>query len=111
MPEKHDDTEKKIGSELLRDDASLEDVVLAFVDGLKDRISVMEAAASEGDFETLRSSAHQLKGSGGGYGYPVLTEKAATLEQEAKAQATDECVAALDELKGLCGRIVVEPAE
>ena len=111
MPEPHDDAQKKIGSEILRDDASLEDVVLAFVGGLKTRISEMETAARNGDFEALRTSAHQLKGSGGGYGYPALTDHAAALERQAQAQASGECVAAVAELKDLCGRIVVEPAE
>lgn len=111
MSEKHDDAKKKIGSELLRDDSSLEEVVLAFVDGLKDRIAGMEAAVREGDFEALRTSAHQLKGSGGGYGYPALTDQAGTLERQAKSHAAGECLAAVDDLRKLCDRIVVEPAE
>ena len=111
MTDGHDDANKKIGSELLREDASLEGVVLAFVDGLKSRVSAMEAAARDGDFEALRTSAHQLKGSGGGYGYSILTNRAAVLEQEAQAQATEQCLAALEELKQVCDRIVVEPAE
>ena len=86
-------------------------VVPAFVDGLKGRVSAMETAARDGDFEALRASAHQLKGSGGGYGYPILTERAAVLEQEAKEQAAEQCLAALEGLKQVCDRIVVEPAE
>lgn len=111
MTDEHDDAKRKIGSELLREDASLEDVVLMFVDGLTERVAAMETAACDGDFEALRTSAHQLKGSGGGYGYPILTERAGVLEQEAKAQATEQCLATIEELKQVCDRIVVEPAE
>lgn len=111
MTDKHDDADKEIGSELLREDASLEDVVLMFVDGLKDRVSAMETAACDGDFEALRTAAHQLKGSGGGYGYPILTERAGVLEREAKAQAAEQCQVIVEELRRLCDRIVVEPAE
>ena len=111
MTDGNDGTNKKIRSELLNDDTSMEDVVLAFVDGLKERVSAMETAARDGDFETLRASAHQLKGSGGGYGYPILTEQAGRLEQEAKEQATAKCLALVEELKQVCDRIVVEPAE
>ena len=111
MTDRQNDVNKKIGSELLREDASLEGVVLAFVDGLKKRVSPMEIAARDGDFEALRNSAHQLKGSGGGYGYSILTDRAAVLEQEAKAQATVQCLTALEELRQVCDRIVVEPAE
>ena len=111
MTDEPNDENKKIGSELLRDDSSLEEVVMTFVEGLKDKVSAMETAAREGDFEALRSSAHQLKGSGGGYGYPILTERAGVLEQEAKAQAADQCLASVEELKQVCERIVVEPAD
>lgn len=111
MTDGNDGTNEKIGSELLNEDASMEDVVLAFVDGLKRRVSAMETAARDGDFEALRASAHQLKGSGGGYGYPILTERAGRLEQEANEQAAEQCVALVEELKQVCDRIVVEPAE
>ena len=58
-------------------------------------------------FEALRVAAHQLKGSGGGYGYPSLTERAGVLEQHAKRQSVDDCLASFEELKELCSRVVV----
>ncbi len=69
----------------------------------------MEEAVRASDFEALRRTAHQLKGSGGGYGYPILTQKAAILERHAGAAALDECLDALDELKVICDRVVVGP--
>lgn len=111
MADHQDDARKKIGSELLSEDCSLEDVVLAFVSGLSERLSAMESAVRDGDFEALRIAAHQLKRSGGGCGYPVLTERAAALEKEARDQAAGSCLAALDDLKQICGRIVAEPNE
>jgi HPt (histidine-containing phosphotransfer) domain-containing protein len=97
-----------IGSKLVQDDPSLADLVLQFVGGLEGRIAQMEAALTAADFETLRRSAHQLKGSGGGYGYPILTEKAAELEQFARRQALDGCLDLIDELRDICSRVVVE---
>jgi HPt (histidine-containing phosphotransfer) domain-containing protein len=66
----------------------------------------MERALEHSDFEALRQTAHQLKGSGGGYGYPKLSEKAATLERYARFQALHECNRALDDLRNLCARIM-----
>lgn len=97
-----------IGSELVRDDPSFTKIVDQFVDGLKDRLAKMEEAVRKADFESLRTAAHQLKGSGGGFGFPVLTESAAALEQHAKSHALDDCQSALTELRALCSRLVVD---
>lgn len=96
-----------IGSELVQEDAAYEDIVVQFIEGLSGRLATMEDALREADFETLRAAAHQLKGSGGGYGYPILTKFAAELETLARAQALQQCVSQVDELKGLVKRIVV----
>ena len=86
-------------SELVKEDAAFTDIVLTFVEGLGNRLREMEQAVRRSDFEGLRAAAHQLKGSGGGYGYPILTDRAARLEASAKAQALQECLDALMELK------------
>lgn len=100
-----------IGSELISEDASFADIVMQFVDGLGERLNKMEQAMSAADFESLRVAAHQLKGSGGGYGYPILTERAASLERQAKSKSLDACQTTLDELKQICNRIVPEAAK
>ncbi len=100
-----------IGSDLLRDDSTLEQIVTAFVDGMGDRLAAMEEAVRQSDFDTLRVAAHQLKGSGGGYGYSVLTDRAAELEKLARDKSVGGCLEAFDELKQLCARIVAEPSE
>ena len=100
--------EEPIVSELVQEDASFADIVLQFVEGLSDRISTMEDALRAADFEALRGAAHQLKGSGGGYGYPVLTQCAAELERNAKSHSFEDCAQHLDGLKQVCSRVVVD---
>src|SRR3990172_9340456 len=100
-----------IGSELVREDAAFADIVTRFVAGLEDRLKRMEDAIRAADFDALRVAAHQLKGTGGGYGYPVLTERAAQLERHAKNHALDQCVEAIKELKTICERVVVDSAD
>lgn len=98
---------EKIISELIIEDESFEDIVIQFVEGLSDRVKTMEDALRSSDFEALRVAAHQLKGSGGGYGYPILTEMATVLEEQAKNQSMDECQQEFEKLKEVCTRVVV----
>lgn len=96
-----------IESELLAEDPSFLDIVIPFVDGLSDRLLSMEQAIRATDFEALRSAAHQLKGSGGGHGFPDLTTHAAALEQHAKRALVDDCINELEELREVVSRIYV----
>jgi len=98
---------ERIPSELVREDPSFADIVAQFIGGLADRLATMDAALAATDFDALRRAAHQLKGSGGGYGYPVLTQRAAELEKHAQARALDECNRTIAELRRVCGRVVV----
>lgn len=100
--------EDKIKSELVQEDAAFADIVTEFVEGLSDRLAKMESAVNDSDYERLRVAAHQLKGTGGGYGYQVLTEKASKLERFAQQKELSECKQALSELQNVCGRVVVE---
>ena len=99
--------EDPIESDLLKEDPSYADIVVQFVEGLTNRLDTMKEALATSDFDALRVAAHQLKGSGGGYGYPVLTERAAELEQHARASLIEECSQEFEELKQLCARVVV----
>ncbi len=72
-------------STLLADDPEMLDLVHDFVQGLDRRISDMLEARNSSDWSRLRSLAHQLKGAGGSYGYPDLSDLAARLEVVALA--------------------------
>ena len=96
-----------ITSDLVKQDESFADIVQEFVEALPNRVSEIEAALNGQDFNSLRTLAHRLKGSGGGYGYAILTEKAARLEKLAVQQELDKCAAAVDELKNIVSRVMV----
>ncbi|MHC4093126.1 MAG: Hpt domain-containing protein [Planctomycetota bacterium] len=74
MTESQPDPADLIPSQLVQQDASFAAIVEAFLQGIPRRIEELENALTEADFENLRRHAHQLKGSGGGYGYPALTD-------------------------------------
>jgi len=109
MTDEQKPPDEPIESELLRDDPSFADIVIPFVQGLTERVRTMEDSIQASDFDALTTAAHQLKGSGGGYGYPQLTERAAQLEQSARKAVLDTCTKDLSELKDLIARIVVPP--
>ncbi len=97
-----------IPSDLVKEDPDFEDLVCDFVSGLSHRLSTLERAARESDFVLLRSTAHQLKGAAGGYGYPQLTQVAGRLEEQAISQQLQDCQTSLDELQNLISRVVVK---
>ena len=87
-------------------DADLADLVDLFVRELPDRLQCLEQAIVQGDLETLRRLAHQLKGAGGSYGFPALGPPAAQLEQAARrCETTPILVLALDELAAIGSRV------
>ncbi len=80
-------------------DPDMTEVIDAFVARLPAAIAAMSEALGNNCFEELRRLAHQLKGSGGGYGYPSLTDQALRLEQAAKADDVEAARLAITELQ------------
>lgn len=92
------------------DDPDMAELVEAFVRELPTRVEAMRDQLRSGDLESLKRGAHQLKGSCGGYGFPVLTEAAATLEERLSGQTEAELErvsASLQELVDLTSRVAV----
>jgi HPt (histidine-containing phosphotransfer) domain-containing protein len=81
------------------DDPEMSELIEAFVARLPETADAMAQALSNNCFDELRRLAHQLKGSGGGYGYPSLTQQASKLEDSARAADGEAARLALDELK------------
>ena len=60
-----------------------------FVERLPERVATMESLLRENDLAALRQAVHQLKGAGGGYGFPQITERATMAEEQIKAATPD----------------------
>ena len=89
----------------LADDPDMSDLVSEFAAELPKRAEAMASCVAAEDLATIRSLAHQLKGSAGGYGYPVITDVAAKLEQSAKSNAELAVITEqINELVSLCQR-------
>jgi signal transduction histidine kinase/ActR/RegA family two-component response regulator/HPt (histidine-containing phosphotransfer) domain-containing protein len=65
--------------------AAMQKAAAGFVSRLPDRVSSLMALSDAGDIDQLRRMVHQLKGSGAGYGFPQITQTAASAETVLKS--------------------------
>ncbi|HTN34700.1 MAG TPA: response regulator [Marinobacter sp.] len=72
-----------------QDDEEIEHLAKQFLDGLDGRREKMNRALSEGDTDTLKTEAHQIKGTAGAMGYPMMTRQAGTVEALLKTAKPD----------------------
>lgn len=69
------------GREKETEDDAIAALILQFLAGLPERLQIMRQAAQEQDWERLQVQAHQIKGTAGAMGYPLMTERAGELER------------------------------
>jgi CheY-like chemotaxis protein/HPt (histidine-containing phosphotransfer) domain-containing protein len=67
------------------DDPEMVDLVQQYVDDLPGQVAKLTSLLEAKQLDALKRIAHQLKGSGGGYGFTQITELAAQAEQSIKA--------------------------
>lgn len=88
-------------------DPEMRDIVTLFVEDLPRRAAALREARTAGDRPRLRTLAHQLRGSAGGYGFPGIGNAAANLEILILANAADERVDnAVERLASRCMRAI-----
>ncbi len=91
----------------LADDPDMGPLVSRFVGKLGPKVTLMREYLSNDQLDQLGGIAHQLKGAGGGYGFPSLSESARQLEEYAKTD-TDlaKIQSAVNELATICERAI-----
>ena len=62
------------------DDEDMRELLVEFSAGLTETCQRLQSCVESGDWTAVRRIGHQLKGAGGGYGYPILTQAGARLE-------------------------------
>jgi response regulator RpfG family c-di-GMP phosphodiesterase len=78
--------------------AKLADRIPAYLQNCRQNVIVMLDALDRVDFETVTSLGHQMRGSGGAYGFQAITDISAALEQAAESADTDVSRKCLGEL-------------
>jgi CheY-like chemotaxis protein len=86
----------------MHDDSEMGDLLRAFVASLPGRVAALTAAHRAGDMVELSTLAHQLRGAGGGYGFPTITVAAAGVETEVEAGDVDRLSSSIAQLIETC---------
>ena len=78
------DTSYRIDPILLRVIPQFADRIPAYLQNCRQNVIVMLAALDRVDFETVTSLGHQMRGSGGSYGFQGITDIGAALQEAAE---------------------------
>ena len=76
----------------------MEDVVPGYLDKRRKDVQTYRQALADADFDALRMLGHKMKGTGSGYGFPVLTEIGSAIEQGALRKDTGSIAADVERL-------------
>ncbi len=89
------------------DDADMAPLLEEFVGEMPGHIDQMLKLWRSNELSELRRTVHQLRGAGGGYGYPVITEAAGAVEEriDTTPDDLDAIGLVLEELVQLCARV------
>ena len=88
-------------------DAQIAALVPRFLANRTADVGKIRAALGTGDFDTVRSAAHGMKGSGGGYGFPEISRLGAAIEESARSRDAAAIGALVADLEGYLARIEV----
>ena len=105
MPPAHP-ARQPIRSELA-DDPDFRELLEEFGAAIPERRDALLAAHGRAAYDDLRSRAHQLKGAGGGFGFPQLSELAAELERACVARDPARIAESLEQIVGYMNRITI----
>ena len=90
---------------LFADDPDVAGILNGFVEGLANQLTEMRHAFSDERYADLKRYSHRLKGAGGSYGYPTLTDAGKKLEDAAAAHDREAADRAIEKVAGLCRAI------
>lgn len=85
----------------------LQELVPGYLDKRRGELAVIEEALVGADFATLRRIGHDLKGTGGGYGFDAISDVGRALEQAAKDQDAAAARVMLERLRDFLARVRV----
>jgi CheY-like chemotaxis protein/HPt (histidine-containing phosphotransfer) domain-containing protein len=74
---------------LVRANPKFADMIPGFLQNRRQDVIAMLDALDRGDFETVESLGHGMKGAGGSFGFEAITDIGAALEQAAESADTD----------------------
>lgn len=104
-PAAHSQDDAPIISTLFENEPDLADLVHIYVEKLPSIVEEMAQAINGENWAKVKSKAHDMKGTGGGYGYPQITELARQIEASVLNSEYSKLPQLLDALYALLRRI------
>jgi signal transduction histidine kinase/DNA-binding response OmpR family regulator len=104
------DGEDRSSKEIVRSsyasDEDMREVLVEFIGRLPSQVARLETLSRQDSFEEVRRLVHQIKGAGGGFGFPIMTKLAAQAEASLKTSESVEVVRKeVDDLIDLIRRV------
>jgi HPt (histidine-containing phosphotransfer) domain-containing protein len=79
---------KQVEKIIVHIDPEIADLIPVFFENRHKDIKTIGEALTQGDFETIKIIGHNMKGSGGSYGFDAISDIGKSLEQTAITQDT-----------------------
>ncbi|NQT70907.1 MAG: Hpt domain-containing protein [Desulfobacteraceae bacterium] len=79
-------------------DEEIADLVPGFLENRRKDVIALKEAFARGEYETIGRLGHKLKGTGGGYGFDLITDLGQSLEEAAEEENNDEIQKRVQEL-------------
>ena len=92
---------------LVRAEPKFADLVPVFLQNRRQDVFAMLDALERGDFQTVESLGHGMKGAGGSYGFQAITDIGAALEQAALSADADASRRWVGELSRYLDRVEI----
>ena len=73
-------SESRLNKIVIRVDLELEDLIPEYLESRRNDILLFRDAMSRKDFDTVAQLAHNIKGSGGGYGFDLMSKLGGDIE-------------------------------
>ena len=103
----NDSDAKEAGKIIVHVDEEIEDLIPGFLENRRKDVNALGEALAKGDYETIRTLGHAMKGAGGGYGFDTITDIGGSLEQAAKDEDAQEIRKRINELSAYLERVEV----
>ena len=88
-------------------DPDLRDLIPGFLQNRRHDIQALREAYAVGNFETIRTLGHRMRGDGGGYGFHMISDIGQALEKAALQKDGGEIAARVQQLAVYLDRIEV----
>jgi len=79
-------------------DEEIEDLIPGFLENRRKDLIALKEALAKGDHESISRLGHKMKGTGGGYGFDLITDLGVSIEEAAKEKNNDEIQKRIHEL-------------